>query len=467
MIRELGYDAGPPVLTELGSTEEIHDDSGVGSPDAQALTATYDNRAVVDPEPLPELPEVVDVDTAEATIDHGDQTVDHGSMEGPATGEHREASTFVLFGSLSPATVEVLERTDTVPAADLGSLVVSETAASGEERPTEPGQSDVPAEPLVIPTEPVVTEALLVTEDDATREPAVAGGASGSGLAGGSGGGMSGGSGDSGSGGDWDGEERQEGGEEEGTGSHEVDRDTGDTRNETRSRYDLSFLDGVVPAAEDEPMTANAERLGYWPSNNSPIEDYGKAEFHDAIPGANLTDIIVNTIGRSPDNVGMDVMAGSDLVVLQQLLIEGIIGTGIGTDSQDNRAPETASNSDLRFIQGDQLDEATWLAMLHDQQELAPEGLAVALWRPVGAVQYQPPHVYQGAAHAILDMVRPGGMFFSQVPARFIGNRDASRQVLSSLVRRGDVARIITSDPFTLSEIPAMLDKRAIIVFKK
>jgi hypothetical protein len=67
--------------------------------------------------------------------------------------------------------------------------------------------------------------------------------------------------------------------------------------------------------------------------------------------------------------------------------------------------------------------------------------------RPVGGLQFLRPCFYRGAAHLLLDMIRPGGVAFFQVPQALDGiiHPREFRDLHTSLRERGDIKDIIPS----------------------
>jgi hypothetical protein len=230
----------------------------------------------------------------------------------------------------------------------------------------------------------------------------------------------------------------------------------------------LDFLEGATPHPRDEKMRRNSLLEGGWGYNDSGITDYNATSFNDTFPGAPLNDIIAARVGTSPDNVGMDIMGGSNGVALHDLMAAGVIGQGIVTNEHDEQGPGARENPNLHHVEGDILQRQTWEDMILTQREVVPEGLAVAMWRPIGAIQHQTYEVYQGAAHAVVNMLRPGGVFFAQVPQGTIGDRGPGpREFFRSFAVRGDVERVVRSDRFDGDDQPVGLNQRGILIFKR
>lgn len=65
--------------------------------------------------------------------------------------------------------------------------------------------------------------------------------------------------------------------------------------------------------------------------------------------------------------------------------------------------------------------------------------------RPIGGLQELRPKVYRGAAHFLLDLIRPGGLMFTQVPRRLVEVADEHRQTCESIRNRPDVLEVMTT----------------------
>lgn len=209
---------------------------------------------------------------------------------------------------------------------------------------------------------------------------------------------------------------------------------------------DLSFLNAAIPAEQYVTLTTCGDT--YWSTNDSSIEEYSKARFPGYSGG--LLEVLDIHIGRDADsNVGMDVAGGSQGRALRDLFRLGFLGSGLVTNYWDMREEETCADTSLSHVAGDLATAAVWRKILEWQQQQAPDGLAVVMHRPYGALQDQPPSVYEGAAHLLLDMIRSGGVFFTQVPRPLGKNAEAGRAVYRSIYSRPDVAKILRADALT------------------
>lgn len=224
--------------------------------------------------------------------------------------------------------------------------------------------------------------------------------------------------------------------------------------------FNLDFLACASLTYEDPALLRYAKRNG-WAAEND-IHDYGQARFSNAYPTSSLVEIIAQEKKPGRPNVGMDILGGKRGLALCDLLTRNVLDAAVIVDlaAQPDEAPE---HPGLRHVAGDIMRRETWLDMRKAQQELAPEGLALIMHRPLGALQQQLPAFYEGAAHALLDMLRPGGILFAQQPDRLFFGREHIGSLRRSLNARGDVGRITLSDP----SLYKFRDERAVLIFKK
>lgn len=160
--------------------------------------------------------------------------------------------------------------------------------------------------------------------------------------------------------------------------------------------------------------------------------------------GRYFGDIVHQHVGRDPDNVGLDLAGGSGRA-LRTLLLNGILGSGIVTNYLDKRTDNERLADPLVHIDGDLIERPTWEKIFLACEDLAPDGLALIMHRPVGALPRFAPHHYEGAAHVLLDMLRPGGVFMAQIPAylRTPSRIDDRRDILDGITARFDVSEVV------------------------
>lgn len=208
---------------------------------------------------------------------------------------------------------------------------------------------------------------------------------------------------------------------------------------------DLTFLDAFP---QDDPGWFSLKWHGdrSWAINNSSLRHYSRRANIDNDPDGLIT-FITDKIGTSEDNVALDVAAGSNPQALRDLLDSGVVGRALATNYQDRRPWAVRRDTRLDHIKGTLAQADTWRKIIDWQRDHAPDGLAIAMHRPVGGLQDLQPEVYRGAAHVLFDMVRPGGIMFTQVPRRLRNVPGQLEELCGSLRERPDVGGIIHSAP--------------------
>lgn len=205
----------------------------------------------------------------------------------------------------------------------------------------------------------------------------------------------------------------------------------------------FEFLDNAqIGCYEHEQLKEHGDQK--WLVNSSTFADYSRrANLLGRVSG--LFDIINEQIGHSQDNVGIDIAAGSTPQALRDLLDCDLLSSALSTNFEDRRPRWIKRDARLDHIAGDLITPATWSRIAQWKDHNAPEGFALAMHRPVGGLQSLDARVYFGAAHMVLDMVRPNGLMFTQIP------RGVSSSILphlcASIRARSDVANVITSPP--------------------
>lgn len=211
----------------------------------------------------------------------------------------------------------------------------------------------------------------------------------------------------------------------------------------SKHEYDLSFVDNIPPIEPSLQLGRGADTS--WPVNNSTFRDYvGDVRLPDHYPDG-LEDIIEEALLAGDHNVGLDIAGGSQAVALRDLIDRGLLDKGLVTNLEDLRSPDTKADTRIDHIAGDLALRQTWDGIIQWKTSNAPDGLALILYRPYGGLQGFPAHVYDRAAHTLLDMVRPGGMFFAQVPESLHSPKDRLLAAYRGLVKRPDVREIIPS----------------------
>lgn len=185
----------------------------------------------------------------------------------------------------------------------------------------------------------------------------------------------------------------------------------------------LAFLNSVAQlAGQAESFGLSEHSTEGWGFNTSTFDDYcssfGKRTNYgigfEETEG--LREIVERQLGKSSANIGLDIAGGSQGTAIRSLVAEGIIGTGLVTNLFDTRTEETKADPSLHHISGDIVSRDTWIKIIEWKNEHTPEGFSLIVHRPVGALQGYPEPFYAGAAYLLIDMLSPGGVFFTQVP---------------------------------------------------
>lgn len=203
---------------------------------------------------------------------------------------------------------------------------------------------------------------------------------------------------------------------------------------------------GAEPVRVGQWLCVNGD--ANWRVNSSSFNDYSRrADIHGHPDG--LTDIVFSQVGLDPNNVGLDIAAGSSARALRDLLDRGVLGRALATNYQNRRPSKVANDPRLDHITGDITKPSVLEGVASWTHANAPEGLALVMHRPIGALQDLPPRTYKGAAHFLLDLVRPEGIMFTQVPRslRKRGALGAMRSICASIIERPDVAKVMATPP--------------------
>jgi hypothetical protein len=227
---------------------------------------------------------------------------------------------------------------------------------------------------------------------------------------------------------------------------------------------DFSFAQGVHADAITEFFTA-VYRDHNWSVNNSSLRDYSRrANMNGRIDG--LIRMIEGRLGEGEDNVGLDLAAGSRPHALSNLLESGVLARALATNYADRRPRSLKRDPRLDHRKGNLLNPKTWQGIQAWQQQHAPEGFALAMHRPVGGLQDLPPDFYEGAAHAVLDMVGEDGMFFTQVPRILAAVPRHLERVCEGIQDRPDVEEVVRSLPRS-KDMPVDERDPCVVIFKR
>jgi hypothetical protein len=176
-----------------------------------------------------------------------------------------------------------------------------------------------------------------------------------------------------------------------------------------------STISRVFEGPLKEFITAN---IG-WYGGPCPVDDSGLAKYaRDAsIDIPQLRKQIQTHVGLDIRNVGLDIAGGSNGRALKDMIDEGFIGRGMYTNLKDDRNKEIPRH-DVRLLTGNLLLRKTWEDMIGWQQSMAPDGFSIVLHRPRGSFQYLPPFAYVALTGLVVSMMKPGGIFFTQIPGK-------------------------------------------------
>ncbi len=104
---------------------------------------------------------------------------------------------------------------------------------------------------------------------------------------------------------------------------------------------------------------------------------------------------------------------------------------------------------------------------IHEWKEAnAQDGFALAMHRPVAALQDLPTRTYSGALHHVLGIVREGGLFMAQIPRQLMLNPNNLFPICESLQERTDIEEIILSAPPSSTPNEDEADSYAVIIKK-
>jgi hypothetical protein len=205
---------------------------------------------------------------------------------------------------------------------------------------------------------------------------------------------------------------------------------------EEPSRWERIKTVATVPPSErwginDSHLNGYSERAGY----------VGTA-FREHVDTPELVSVITRQLDGQEDCVGLDLAGGKNGVALQELVARGIIQKGLFTNYQDWRKSSTKANADSQtHIDGNLLRRDTWSRIIEWADTEAPQGFAVVMHQPGGALQGLSASFYRGAIHQLIDITRPGGIVFTKIPMRLRKDKAVLTEVCGSIKSRDDVER--------------------------
>lgn len=207
----------------------------------------------------------------------------------------------------------------------------------------------------------------------------------------------------------------------------------------------LSFLEGIKQVPFEADLLDEVGD-GSWTINDSSIHAYGIGVYFPKY-GRNPIEAIVDRIGRKDTNVAMDLAGGSNGAALQGLMEMGVIGTGLVTNYEDRRCPATREIESLDHVEGDLTKRCTWERIIEWADLHTDGGFDLIMHRPVGGLQYLPPKIYSGAVQALIELLKPGGLIFCQIPYKLtdIHDNPEIKAIGDELKRNSKVEKIARS----------------------
>lgn len=180
---------------------------------------------------------------------------------------------------------------------------------------------------------------------------------------------------------------------------------------------------------------SSADPVVRWTVDDSGLDSYAKLVYFEA---GSAIDVIKEHMQSLPNSTGIDIAGGSNGIAIRQCVELGIVSQGVFTNHFDVR-DATTKESGLHFIEGDLLVASTWEAIKNTQRQVAPEGFGLALHRPFGALQSQDLSFYSSMASKVIDMLKPRGIFFMQIPSHFLWPRSkAEIQLLTNSIQSNE-----------------------------
>ena len=204
----------------------------------------------------------------------------------------------------------------------------------------------------------------------------------------------------------------------------------------------MAFLDAVNQPGIDNHLSVSDE----WKINDSSFGDYCEPMTHYGLQ--NLHMIVGRRLASHRRAVGIDIAGGSNGAALQDLLYVGLLCKALVTNLRDTHTQDIAN---LDHLEGNILSKETWVKMVAwTDKNTEGEGPAIIMHRPAGPLQYLPAETYRGAAHFLLDMLRPGGVLLCQVPLSLVNvpNKAPLARIHQSIEQRPDVESVVSFPNF-------------------
>lgn len=221
---------------------------------------------------------------------------------------------------------------------------------------------------------------------------------------------------------------------------------------------ELSFLEGLR-----EEDSIHEERKGDdWGINDSTYEAYFSSVRLRGYPEGVLQLMKAQLEGLE-EPAGVDIAGGTNGIALQGLINAGVIDRGMATNYKDKRGDFAKENPNLDHIAGNIIFPQTWISIINWVRDNAPDGAALIMHRPYGGLQGLYPSFYKGAAHKLLDLLRPGGMLFAQIPYPLQDRPGFRNTTLCQEIReRPDIAELIL--PVELGRKATPMNNCAVVI---
>jgi hypothetical protein len=178
-----------------------------------------------------------------------------------------------------------------------------------------------------------------------------------------------------------------------------------------------------------------------WISNDSSFKDYCS---YSLLPPGLLEKILKQQLGQQSYNVGVDLAGGENGQALQDLLADGALNKALLTTYIDRRSNHTKEIAEIDHIAGDLVSPKTWRKIIDWKRAQAPDGIALIMHRPLGALQDLKPSTYVGGTYLLLDMLRSGGVLFSEIPGALYG--PAMQTMCKALEARTDINELVLGE---------------------
>ena len=209
---------------------------------------------------------------------------------------------------------------------------------------------------------------------------------------------------------------------------------------------DFSFLDGARDADDNDLSLVSGSDA--WYVNNSTFFDYARrASIFNQPDG--LAKLVVRQIGTAEDNAGLDLAAGTTARAIRDLLDSGVLRHALATNYSDHRPENVVADDRLDHIAGNLTVPDTWEKIIDWTKVKAPDGLALVMHRPLAGLQSLPTKTYAGAANLMLDMIRPGGLMFTQIPRTLVAKPSELSVLCQDIRERPDIDRVHITPPRT------------------